>query len=146
MKRTKNLVFELLNTTPPINFTGCGLVIYKGDIEQYSQTPLVEKSALTPPISDNNEIAKTIYNISNYSDLRHDGFHFINSCIGLTNISLFVSPPIPKNYKPTCFGVGARHRSAELISLLEDTEAVLVVDKERVINVFVYGKVQESYK
>lgn len=124
----------------PNDFSGLGAVIYRGEQANLPTCPLIHDSLITPPIADDLEIARLLVSLSRYSDIRHDGFHFIHQVDGLTSLSLFVSPLIPENYIPTHYGIGARHRSAELISRMGVIEAVVVVEKTGEIRVFINGQ------
>jgi len=124
----------------PSDFSGFGAVIYRGALTDFQTSPLVQDSLVTPPINRDAEIASLLISLSRYSDIRHDGFHFIHQGDGLISLSLFVSPPIPANYIPTYYGVGARHRSAELISMMGTIEAVVIVEKSGDIRAFVNGQ------
>jgi len=143
MNRYKSLCREIgqvLANGIPSDFSGFGAVIYRGSLTDFPTSPLVQDSLVTPPINHDAEIASVLVSLSRYSDARHDGFHFIQQINGLTSLSLFVSPPIPANYKPTHYEVGARHRSAELISMIGTIEAVVIVEKTGKIRVFVNGQ------
>lgn len=143
MNRYESLSHEIeriLSDGMPDDFSGFGAVIYRGSLNDLPISPLMRDSVVNPPINQNTEIAKLLVSLSRYSDLRHDGFHFIHQGDGLTCLSLFVSPPIPANYKPSHYGVGARHRSAELISLMGEIEAVVVVERTGELRAFVDGK------
>lgn len=130
---------QCLSEEVPSDFSGFGVVIYRGLVTDLPISPLVENSLVTPPINHDSEIAKLLVSLSRYSDVRHDGFHFVHQDDGLTRFSLFVSPPIPVCYKPTHYDRGARHRSAELISRMVTIEAVVVVEKSKNMLLFVAG-------
>jgi DNA integrity scanning protein DisA with diadenylate cyclase activity len=143
MNRYENLCREIkqvLGDGIPGDFSGFGAVIYLGLVSDLPTSPLVQDSLVTPHINHDAGIASLLVSLSRYSDVRHDGFHFIHQGDGLTRLSLLVSPPIPANYKPTRYGVGARHRSAELISRMGAIEAVVIVEKTGEIRVFVNGQ------
>lgn len=145
MNRYESLCREIgqvLSNGMPCDFSGFGAVIYRGLLTDLPTSPLVQDSLVTPSINRDAEIASLLVSLSRYSDVRHDGFHFIHQSAGLTNLSLFVSPPIPTNFKPTHYGVGARHRSAELISRMGVIEAVVIVEKTGKIHVFVNGQLR----
>ncbi len=124
----------------PSGFTGFGAVIYQGDFNVFPTTPLIEESALVPSIIDDSEIASLLISLSQYSDYRHDGFHFIHHQMGLTFLSIFISPAIPIGYEPKHFNVGARYRSAELISRMDNIGGVLIVEKSGRINKIINGQ------
>jgi hypothetical protein len=143
MNRCESLCREIrqcLSKEVPSDFSGFGVVVYGGLLTDLPTSPLVENSQVTPPINRDSEIARLLVSMSRYSDVRHDGFHFVHQDDGLTRFSLFVSPPIPVCYKPTHYGIGARHRSAELISRMATVEAVVVVEKNRNMLLFVTGR------
>jgi DNA integrity scanning protein DisA with diadenylate cyclase activity len=129
----------LLRQGVPADFAGFGVVIYRGCLDDLPVSPLLDDSEIEPPINDDAEIANLLLSISRYSDTRHDGFHFIHECRGLTHLCQFFSPPIPTSYKPKQYGVGARHRSSELGSLMNDVTAVIVVERDGDISVFISG-------
>jgi hypothetical protein len=134
----KKLHLELLGVIPN-DFTGLGVVIYLGQFKELPVSPLLQISQLEPAIANDADIAKLLVSISRYSDSRHDGFHLAHEQEGLTHLCQFVSPPIPNRYEPKQYGVGARHRSAELTSLIDNISAVVVVDRDRQIRIFVNG-------
>lgn len=143
MNRYESLCREIgqvLSNGTPWDFSGFGAVIYRGLLTDLPTVPLVQNSSVNPPINHDADIASLLVSLSRYSDVRHDGFHFIHQCNGLTSLSLFVSPPIPENYNPTHYGVGARYRSAELICGIGAIEAVVIVEKTGAIRVFVNGQ------
>jgi len=143
MNRYESLCREIrhcLSTGVPSDFSGLGVVIYGGLMTDLPTSPLVQDSLVIPPINRDSEIARLLVSLSRYSDVRHDGFHFVHQDEGLTRFSLYVSPPIPAGYKPTHYGVGARHRSAELISRMREIESVVVVEKQGQICLFIAGQ------
>jgi len=123
----------------PQNFSGLGVVIYRGCFKGLPVSPLLEKSEIEPAIDYDVGIARFLLSISRYSDIQHDGFHFIHELKGLTHLCQFVSPPIPTEYTPKQYGVGARYRSAELTSLMDNICAVLVVERSGNIRAFING-------
>lgn len=122
------------------DFSGFGAVIYRGELFDLPISPLVLDSTIQPPVDKDETIAATLISLSRYSDTRHDGFHFIHHRRGLTNLSVFISPPIPVNYDPKQYDVGARHRAAELTSLMSEVDSVIVVDKKGGIYIFLDGQ------
>lgn len=129
----------MLGQGAPADFSGFGVVIYQGYFDDLPVSPLLEDSEIEPPINNNAEIANLLLSISRYSDARHDGFHFIHERRGLTHLCQFFSPPIPTSYKPKKYGIGARYRSSELGSLINDVTAVIVVEKDGDISIFIDG-------
>lgn len=123
----------------PNDFTGVGLVVYKKQIELLPVVPLLQSSMLENPIIDASDILSFLISISRYKDYRHDGFHFAHVDSGLTHISQFFSPPIPRGYIANKFNVGARHRTSELGSLLENVVEVIVLDRGGSVSVFKNG-------
>jgi hypothetical protein len=132
-------VSELRQESPAADFSGFGLVIYRGSIDDFPITPLLSNSAPHSPIKDTRELADYLVSISRYSDVRHDGFHFAHVSLGLTHIAQFFSPPIPKAYHPEKFGVGARYRSAELGSLVKNIISIAIFGKDGNVVVFENG-------
>jgi hypothetical protein len=121
-------------------FSGIGVVIYRGKVERFALSPLVQDSVLSAPLKGDGEIAKFLISISRYSDPRHDGFHFVEEAAGLTHVSQLVSPLIRPDHAPSVFNVGARYRSAELISMMDTVSGVLVVEKNGRVLQFRHGR------
>lgn len=124
------IISDLREVQRESDFSGCGIVVYRGRIEAFPVSALVEDSKLRPPIATNQEIARFIFSISRYEDVRHDGFHFVHEQLGLTDIAQYFSPQIPKGFQPGRFAIGARYRSAELGSHIENVESVAIVGRE----------------
>jgi hypothetical protein len=142
MNRHENLAHQIhlvLSGGIPNDFSGLGVVIYRGRFMDLPVSPLLQKSEVQPSIDNDVEIANLLVSISRYSDVKHDGFHFIHEQEGLTHLCQFVSPTIPSKYEPTQYGVGARHRSAELTSLMNSISAVIVVERNGYVREFVNG-------
>lgn len=122
------------------DFSGFGVVLYRGNIADLPVTPLTTGSESGLPEADVSKIADLLFAVSRYSDDRHDGFHFVHESLGLTHFAQFFAPPIPKGYAAKRYAVGARYRSAELGSLIENVVAVLVVGKDGNVRVFQDGE------
>lgn len=134
-----NEIRSIFRAGIPQDFSGLGVVVYRGCFESLPVSPLLQKSEIEPTIDESACIARFLLSISQYSNIQHDGFHFIHELKGLTHVCQFVSPPIPPEHKPKQYGVGARYRSAELTSLLDSISAVLVVERNGNIRTFVNG-------
>ena len=123
------------------NFSGFGIVVYKGTITRLPISPLLKN---TKPIADIGKNVETtinfLFEISRWDDERHDGFHFIKTNVGLTHISQYFSPPIPSNFRHTTYNIGARYRTAQYGSLLSDILSVIVLNKEGGLHILKEGK------
>jgi hypothetical protein len=124
----------------PADFAGVGLVFY---LNRFALPvhPLVPSSDIPDlPGPSTGEIAQFLSRISRRSSPFHDGFHLV--CIGslqITDISLFISPPIPRDPLPPERGVGARHMAARLASLIPDVAAVAVCTSFDEISLYTDG-------
>ncbi len=109
-------------------FLGLGIIFYT-NIKSIPVTALKPPPVdINLPISDLDEIIKTILNISNPEHFYHDGFHMINKNGSLTHLSQYFSTPIIANANVE-FQYGSRHRTALYGSFIDGIQAVGVCSK-----------------
>lgn len=120
-------------------FSGFGVVFYEGDIENLPISPLLKNNEVPSTLVGDIEVINFLFEISKYSDSRHDGFHFVHQTNGLSKLSQFFSAPIPKNYKPKKYNVGSRYRVAELGSLLGNVVGIIICHRDGSLSVFSNG-------
>ena len=131
-------LLKLQQFSRPPDFSGFGLVVYTGDIEQLSVSPLLREGGYST-IADYEHALDFLFTISRYGDIQHDGFHFLHRELGLTHIAQFFSPPIPVQYSARKYGVGARYRAAELASLLINVTSVYIFQRTGMVTKFHEG-------
>jgi hypothetical protein len=118
---------RLLRRSPQPQFSGLGVVIYRGEFNALPTLPLVRDAGIALPVAGVEEIAHVLVSISQYHDARHDGFHFIHEDAGLTHLCRYFSPSIPRGFDPVNYRGGARYRTAELGSLHSGIVAIAIV-------------------
>lgn len=134
-----NQVIRLRKEPVASDFSGFGLLIYRGDVLDLPVSPLVKMAKLENPISEVEKILEFLFSISRYSDIRHDGYHLIHENLGLTHIAHFFAPPIPHDFIPNKFNVGARYRSAEIGSIIPTIASIVIFGTNGNISQFQNG-------
>jgi hypothetical protein len=109
------------------DFSGLGMVFYT-DRTSLPVHPLVTASC-TPklPAKTIEQAIDLLVTISRRGSVCHDGFHLVDAnTLWITDVSQFLSPPIPA--KPLVVGGtgGARHMAARLASLLSSVSVSVV--------------------
>lgn len=122
----------------PEGFTGFGLVIYRDQVEALPISPL--SAIATPHMSGKiSDTVRYIFELSKMSDPRHDGFHFLNEDLVLTNIAYYFAPPVHLCDIALVMDVGSRIRTAQLGSMMANVDLVVVMDKKRNLYLFEDG-------
>lgn len=125
------------------DFGGLGLVFYL-------DRSVLPTHPLTPPDSNISLPAKTLQesiellsSVSHRSSIHHDGFHLVQaeSCI-VTDVSQFLSPPIPHVPLKIERAGGARHMAARLTSLIPAVALTAVCTLESEVSLYDRGEMR----
>jgi hypothetical protein len=138
-------LFELLkeiNSLKTTQFSGLGLILYKGDVNLLPISPLKKTNhSVHLPIESYNLIIEFLLSISEINNKYHDGFHLLNENFKLTHISQYVAPPIIKNIVFESGSGGSRFRTAIYSSFLDNVIGSGVLSKNYGPKVFVKGHI-----
>ena len=126
----------------PVGFSGLGIVLVEGNDCNLPISSLLSENPDLSKYKSENEIVDFIFEISQVSDRRHDGFHIVSLPIGLQNISQYFSPGIPGSDENTIFDVGARYRTAQYGSLCAGVILIIVVSQDGTVVVAKDGKIE----
>ena len=142
IKKIVNLCNDI-NKLKSKNFEGIGLVIYSDINELPIASMNTEKTTYDLPISNYDDILKTLVEISSSNSKFQDGFHLLSKEFKLTHISQYFSTPIIKNLIVTNI-FGSRYRTALYGSCLPNVLFTAVISKNYGLIIFENGK--EIYK
>ena len=138
IKKIINLCNDI-NKLKSKNFEGIGLVIYS-DIKELPVASMnAEKTTYDLPISNYDDILKTLIEISSSNSKFQDGFHLLSKEFKLTHISQYFSTPIIKNLIVTNI-FGSRYRTALYGSCLPNVLFTAVISKNYGLIIFENGK------
>lgn len=138
IKKIINLCNDI-NKLKNKNFEGIGLVIYSDVKELPIASMNTEKTIYDLPISNYDNILKTLIEISSSNSKFQDGFHLLSKEFKLTHISQYFSTPIIKNIiVPNIFG--SRYRTALYGSCLPNVLYTVVISKNYGLIIFENGK------
>ncbi|WKL43109.1 hypothetical protein [Flavobacterium sp. ZE23DGlu08] len=138
IKKIINLCNDI-NKLKSKNFEGIGLVIYS-DIKELPVASMnTEKATYDLPISNYDDILKTLIEISSSNSKFQDGFHLLSKEFKLTHISQYFSTPIIKNLIVTNI-FGSRYRTALYGSCLPNVLFTAVISKNYGLIIFENGK------
>jgi DNA integrity scanning protein DisA with diadenylate cyclase activity len=128
-----------INKLKSKNFEGIGLIIYS-DIKELPVVPMNTKNAIYDlPITEYDDILKTLIEISSSNSEFQDGFILLSKKLELTHISQYFSTPIIENLivKNT---FGSRYRTALYGSCLPNVLFTAVISKNYGLIIFENGK------
>lgn len=133
-------VFRELSDSDLSRFSGVGLVFYsqRDGLPIQPMVPLEHQPKLpTHTIEESIELLK---HVSHQESACHDGFHMVNSAThAITEVSQFLTPPIPLTPLLLDRAVGARFMSAALASLLPAVELTAIYSGGRFATMFRKG-------
>lgn len=138
IKKIINLCNDI-NKLKSKNFEGIGLVIYSDIKELPIASMNTEKTTYDLPISNYDDILKTLIEISSSNSKFQDGFHLLSKEFKLTHISQYFSTPIIKNLIVTNI-FGSRYRTALYGSCLPNVLFTAVISKNYGLIIFENGK------
>ncbi len=120
------------------HFSGIGIIVYR-ELDTNYFTPLVrvtEENNL--PLTGIEQIANCLLSICINENPLHDGFHLISSDSSLTHLSYYISPQMTRKVD---YSFGARYRTAQLSSCLDNVILTGVIGKSYGIKVFFNGEI-----
>lgn len=122
------------------DFAGLGLVFYT-ERDSLPVHPLTSDSCGTElPATNLDEVVAVLSAISRRKSACHDGFHLVNATnLYLTDVSQFLSPPIPDTPMEVEFG-GARQMAARLFSMLPEVQLTATYTSVGEAILYEYGK------
>jgi hypothetical protein len=123
------------------DFAGLGLVFYT-DRSSLPVHPLVSPDCQpTLPITSLHECGEVLAQISRRNSICHDGFHLVRAdTLVITDVSQFLSPPIPSKPLTVARPGGARHMAARLTSLLSSVPLTIVCTSTREATLYENGE------
>ncbi|GAB6411015.1 hypothetical protein bcgnr5379_60590 [Bacillus cereus] len=122
------------------DFAGVGLLFYS-DRSALPVHPLVaaDLQPVVPAVSQA-QCIELLANISRRASVCHDGFHLVQATtLTITDVSQFLSPPIPAKPLPLEQPGGARNMAARLASLLPSVALVAVFTSPSEVMVYQGG-------
>ena len=125
------------------NFTGLGIIIVKDSVDSLPITDLIIDEDYDTSKFDEVQLADYLLKISRSNHALHDGFHVVSLKQGLVKTSQYFSPPVPKNIDDMIYGIGARHRTAQIGSNCKDVLAVMVIGQAGQFTVAEFGTMNE---
>ena len=137
-----NAIAEIFRFGVPIGFTGLGIVLVDDDIGSLPISPLLSKKYSYSEQRNEQEIINFLFDISNVSDNRHDGFHVVSLETGILKISQYFSPMIPLKFNGTVYDVGSRYRTAQYGSLYKNVFSIIVISQKGQISIAKNGFVE----
>lgn len=126
------------------NFSGFGLILVNNDINNLPVMSLLSSDGDYSSFLSVDDVVKFIFDISIFTDIRHDGFHIVSETHGLLKISQFFSPKIRKDIPNIKFNVGARLRAAQFGSLYKDISAIIIVSNKGEIIIAENGEIHRG--
>jgi hypothetical protein len=125
------------------DFAGLGLVFYL-DRSVLPTHPLTSPdSNVSLPAKTLQESIELLSSVSHRSSVHHDGFHLVQaeSCF-VTDVSQFLSPPIPRVPLKIERAGGARHMAARLTSLMPAVALTAVYTLESEVSLYDRGEMR----
>jgi hypothetical protein len=119
----------------PKGFSGMGIILVDNESSDLPVSSLLSSNYDLSKYNNDKEIIGFLFEISHVKDIRHDGFHIVDTNNGLLCISQYFGPVIPATDVKTVYDVGARYRTAQYGSLCKGVVAIIIVSQAGIISI-----------